>query len=193
MEQNLKTLPWRHRLQSRKPCQNFLPKSFCHNQKTIAKVPGIVKKLSFFEKSVLCKNVALETRSYDLTNMPKLFRQTPKVFSQRPESMKSITTYSLQKHHFACKWCSRNDECCFNKTGKNFFWKQSMNFWLEVWKWQKFFLLMKKNFRPKMFLWSHEKQFWQPFRESFRSKKYKKSKTCRICPKTIPKIVPLDT
>ena len=49
-----------------------------------------------------------------------MFQQAPKAFSQRPENMKSITIYSLQKLYFASKCCSRNAECCFDNTGQTF-------------------------------------------------------------------------
>ena len=56
-----------------------------------------------------------------------------------------------------------------------------------------FLLLTKKKFRPKMFLWSHEKQFQTTLPEIFRSKNYNKSKTFKFCPRKTPKNVPLDT
>ena len=124
---------------------------------------------------------------------PNCFTKHPKVFSQLPENMKSITTYSLQKHHLASKCCYRNAECCFDNTGNPFPGSSPRTFSSNLKTTKKFLLLMKKKFRPKRFLWSHEKQFQTTLPEIFRSKKCNKSKTFIFCTRKTSKNVPLDT
>ena len=63
--------------------------------------------------------------------------------------MKSITIYSLQKHHFASKCCSRNAYCCFDNTGKIFLWGVQ-EFLAQTLKRKKSFVVNEKNiFVPK--------------------------------------------
>ena len=126
-------------------------------------------------------------------NCPNCFAKHPKVFSQRPENMNSITTYFLRKHHLAPKCCYRNAKCCFDNTGKTFPGSSPRIFSSNLKMTETFLLLTKKTFRPKMFLWSHEKQFQTTLPEIFRSKNYNKSKTFKFCPRKTPKNVPLDT
>ena len=74
----------------------------------------------------------------------------PKKISQHPENMKIITIHSIQKHPFASKCCSGNAKCCFGNIGKTFSEKIQKNCRSNLKMTKQLFLLLKKNFVPKI-------------------------------------------
>ena len=102
--------------------------------------------------------------------------------------MRSITTYSLQKHHLASKCCSRNAKCCSDNTGKNFHRSSPRSFSSLSEKDKKsFFVVIGKKIRPKMFLWSPGKQFWKHFRKLYAEKNTTNQKLFTFVSEKFPK------
>ena len=118
---------------------------------------------------------------------PNCFAKHPKVFSQLPENMKSITTYSLQKHHLASKCCYRNAECCFDNTGNPFPGSSPRTFSSNLKTTKKFLLLMKKNFVRKGSCEVMKSSFKQPFRKFSARKIATNQKPLFFVPEKLPK------
>ena len=118
---------------------------------------------------------------------PNCFAKHPKVFSQRPENMKRITTFFLRKHHLASKCCYRNAECCFDNTGKVFPGSSPRIFSSNLKMTKKFLLLMKKNFVPKCSCEVMKSSLKQHFRKFTAQKITKNQKPLFFVPKNSQK------
>ena len=121
-------------------------------------------------------------------NCPNCFAKHPKVFSQRPENMKSITTYFLRKHHLAPKCCYRNAECCFDNTDKTFPGSSPRIFSSNLKMTETFLLLMKKKFVPKCSCEVMKSSFKQPFRKFSAPKITTNQKPLNFVPEKLPKM-----
>ena len=151
------------------------------------------KTYPYWKKVVFSKKVALDTKSYILTYMPKLFRRTPKSFFSASGKHEKHNYIFSPKASSCLKMLLSKRRMLFWQHWQNFSWKQSENFSSNLKMTKKFLLLKKKKFRPKLFLWRHEKQFQTTLPEIFRSKHYNKSKTFKFCPRKSSKKLPLDT
>ena len=119
---------------------------------------------------------------------PNCFAKHPKVFSQRPENMKRITTFFLRKHHLASKCCYRNAECCFDNTGKVFPGSSPRVFSSTFEITKKFLLLMKKKFVPKCSCEVMKSSFKQHFRKFSARKNATNQKPLFFVPEKLPKM-----
>ena len=119
---------------------------------------------------------------------PNSFDEHPKVFTQRPDNMKSITTYSTQKHHLASKCCYRNAECFFDNTGKVFPGSSPRIFSSTLKITKKFLLLMKKKFVQKCSCEVMKISFKQFFRKFSAQKITTNQKPLNFVPEKLPKM-----
>ena len=146
------------------------------------------KTYPYWKKVVFSKKVALDTKSYILTYMPKLFRRTPKSFFSASGKHEKHNYIFSPKASSCLKMLLSKRRMLFWQHWQSFSWKQSENCSSTLKITKKFLLLMKKKFVQKCSCEVMKISFKQPFRKFSAQNITTNQKPLSFVPENLPKI-----